>query len=336
MIENSNPDEYVPDGHIDELLNGFIDGELTPRQQTEVERLVAHDIKIARQLQRLERCKTLINSLPRVEAPAQVLHGIKSSLAGTATQHQKPQPVYDDRAGRMHLLARRLLSAAAMVGLLGVLAAVIYTIVVPQAAPKPPVTVATTQPANSSPLAEPNPAAVGAAFCGRLELKTSNFAAVDAFVNRTIEENELSDSAGPLSQGDDGIYYISCNRLGLDSLLADLDDIWSKLDSATLLVDSEVFGKPVVVDAVTPEQIAEIAHQTGPEKRIEVAKSFAALNNMTERLPGKEIMVAIEGQGDSLVTIPKPVLTGNSKRIRKPVGRAQDGQIVRLTITVSW
>jgi len=223
-----------------------------------------------------------------------------------------------------------------MIALLGVLAVVIYTIVVPQAALEAPLPVATTQPVNRTTLAEPSPATAGAAFSGRLELKTSSFAAVDAFVNRTIEENELSGSVGSLRQGDDGIYYISCNRLGLDSLLADLDDIWSKLDSATLLVDSDVFGKPVVVDAVTPEQIAEIAHQAGPEKRIEVAKSFAALNNMAERLGGKGIMVAIEGQGDSLVTIPKPVLTGNSKRIRKPVGQAENGQVVRLTITVSW
>ncbi|MFH1717097.1 MAG: hypothetical protein ABIF19_07080 [Planctomycetota bacterium] len=335
MIENSNTDEYASDMHIDELLNGFIDGELTPRQQTEVERLVAHDIKIARQLQRLQKCKALVSSMPHAEAPAQVLHGIRSSLARIAPLHEEG-PVYDERAGRIQLLARRLLSAAAMIGLMGVLAAVIYAIIVPQATPETPVAIGTGQPENRIDLTEPSPAAAGPAFCGRLELKTSSFAAVDAFVNRAIEENELSDSASPIKQRDKGIYYISCSRQGLDSLLADLDDIWSKLDSATLLVDSEVFGKPVVVDAVTPEQIAEIVHQDNPEKRIDAAKSFAVLNNMAEQLPGRGILAAIEGQNNSLMTIPKPVLTGNSKRIRKPAGQAEDGRLVRLTITVSW
>jgi hypothetical protein len=183
---------------------------------------------------------------------------------------------------------------------------------------------------------EPIYAAAGMAFCGRLELKTSSFAAVDALVNRTIEENELSDSTNVAQLHENGIYYIRCSRQGLDSLLTELDDIWSKLDSATLLIDSEVFGKPVVVDAVTPEQIAEIARQNNLEKRIETAKSFAVLNNMTEQLPGKGILAAIEGQNDALMAIPKPVLTGNSKRTRKPTNSEEDGRLIRMTITVSW
>jgi len=334
MIENSNTDEYAYDEHIDELLNGFVDGELTPRQQTEVERLVAHDTKIARQLHRLQKCKALISSMPHVEAPAEVLHGIRSSLAKMAPSHQE-EPVYNERVGRVHLLARRLLSAAAMIALVGVLAAVIYTIVVPQAPPAPMVTAGTTQPANTA-STQPSFAAAGAAFCGRLELKTSSYAAVDAFINRTIEENELSDATNPAQLQENGIYYISCSRQGLDMFLADLEDIWSKLDSATLMVDNEVFGKPVVIDAVTPEQIVEIARQDNPERRIDTAKSFAVLNDLTEQLPGKGILVAIEGKNDSLMAIPKPVLTGNSKRARKPTGKAEDDSLIRLTITVSW
>ena len=334
MIENSNTDEYAYDKHIDELLNGFIDGELTPRQQTEVERLAVHDTNIARQLQRLQKCKALISSMPRAEAPAEVLHGIRSSLASMTPSRQE-KPVYDQRSGRVHLFARRLLSAAAMIGLVGVLAAVIYTIVVPQAAPNPMVTAVTTQPANTG-VTEPIYTAAGTAFCGRLELKTNSFAAVDAFVNRTIEENELSDVTNTAQLQENGIYYISCSRQGLDAFLEDLDDIWSKLDSATLMVDSEVFGKPVVVDAVTPEQIAEIARQNNTESRVETAKIFAVLNNVTEQLPSKGILAAIEGQNDSLMAIPKPVLTGNSKRVRKPAGQAEEGSLVRLTIKVNW
>lgn len=335
MNSNSNADNYAPDARIDELLNGFIDGELTPRQQTEVERLAAHDVKIAQRLQKLQKCKTLVSSMPHAEAPVKVLNGIRNSLARMAPLHEE-EPVYDERAGRIQLFARRLLSAAAMIGLVGVLGAVIYTIISPQTAQKPPVAVDAQQPVNRIGLAQLPPSAAGPAFCGRLELKTSSFAAVDAFVNRTIEENEISDSASPDEQRDRGIYYVSCNRQGLDSLLSDLDDIWSKLDSATLTVDSEIFGRPVVVDDVTPRQIAEIAHQDNSEKRIEIARNFAVLNSTAERLPDRGIQVAIEGRNDSLVTIPKPVMTGNSKRTNKPAGRIEDGRLVRLTIIVSW
>ena len=45
--------------NMDELLNSFIDGELTPRQQTEVQRLIAHEEKVAQRLRQLQKCKML-------------------------------------------------------------------------------------------------------------------------------------------------------------------------------------------------------------------------------------------------------------------------------------
>ena len=41
--------------NLDELLNSFIDGELAPRQHTEVQRLMAHDQKIAQRLEQLQQ-----------------------------------------------------------------------------------------------------------------------------------------------------------------------------------------------------------------------------------------------------------------------------------------
>ena len=118
------------EGRIDELLNGYIDDELAVRQRTEVERLVAHDPKIERRLHELQKCRTLLASLPCAEAPPQILREVKISLASTAAIYA--QSSYGRRMGRIHLLARRMVSAAAMLGLVGLLAAVIYTIIAPQ------------------------------------------------------------------------------------------------------------------------------------------------------------------------------------------------------------
>jgi len=104
-------------------------------------------------------------------------------------------------------------------------------------------------------------------------------------------------------------------------------------------VNTEVFGVQAVVDAVTTEQIAEIADQVSPEKRIEIAKDFGVLNNMAEHLPDREIRAAIEAGHSSLTQqwrILKPVLTKTQKSVKNPADQAQEKQKVRLTIIVDW
>ena len=132
MKEDSDMDAYAYDGRIDELLSGFIDDELETRQRTEVERLMARDPRIQQRLVQLQKCRMLVGSLPCAEAPPQILQGVKASLAEESTAQAQEELAGNQRAGRIHLLGRRILSAAAMIALVGVLAGVIYTIVAPE------------------------------------------------------------------------------------------------------------------------------------------------------------------------------------------------------------
>lgn len=301
---------------IDELLNSFIDGELTGGQRMEVERLIASDESIARRLRELQKCQVLMGSLPCAEAPAKVLEGLRASLSGGTLLSERPV-TSGERAG-----TRRLLAAAAMIALAVVLTAVIHTILAPETAPD---------------VMKPRPGlAAASGFSGRLELKTNALVAVDAFIKRAIENNNLSASAVPARQEEQRVYFLECSKDDMNLLLADLEYMWGELDSATLFVDSEVFGRPEVVNAVTTEQIAEIIDQDSTEGRIGLAKDFAALNSIAEHMPGKEIMAAIDGESRSLITIPKPLLTGKRKTITKPPGQEQDEKTVRLTIIVNW
>ena len=81
----------IDDAYIEELLNGFIDGELTARQQTEVQRLISHDRQIAQRLRQLEKCKILVGSLPHVDAPAETFAQVKASLGAKAVQDPEVQ-----------------------------------------------------------------------------------------------------------------------------------------------------------------------------------------------------------------------------------------------------
>jgi len=323
-----NPDMNMNDSNerIDELLNGYIDDELTSKQKAEVEDLIGQDTKIAQRLRQFQKCRILVGSMPVAEAPAGVLDGVKSSLSDMTLSSEK-QPAYQEQAGKKYVLVRKVLAAAAMIGLAAVLSAIINGILPVQKAPEAPVAIETSKPS-----ARMN---ADSGFSGRLELKTSALTAVDVFIKSAIDDNGLSASIGPERRQSRRIYSLCCTREDLNSLLADLDDIWSELDSATLFVNTEDFGIQTVVDAVTTKQIAEIAGQDSYERRIELAKDFAVLNNMAEHMPDREIRVAIESGNSNLTKqwrILKPVLTGNQKTATKPAEQAQDKQTVTLTI----
>ena len=335
-----NPSE-IP--NIDELLNSFIDGELDQRHQTEVQRLIKHDKRIAERLLTLQKCKRLVSSLPYTEAPQELLGDIKASLKerellvsavrrdyAEGEQPARGEQRRREREGARHLLVRRLTAAAAMIGLVAVLAAVIYSIVAPQTQKsEPAVTVATAEkPIRQTTLAEMK-------FSGRLELKTGSPSEVAAFINKAIEYNIPSDERTAAVPGKLGeSHVLICSRQNLRSILADLGTIWDKFDSATLFIETDRPEGQIVVDAVAPEQIIEIAKQDDFETQIKTAKYFAAMNNMAKLSPGREVLTAIDNSIPDLITIPKPVLTSSEKTIKKPPAQAEDSQKIHLTITV--
>lgn len=225
----------------EELLNSFIDGELTERHRIEVARLISHDARAAQRLRELQKCKMLVNSLPRADAPQELAEQVKTSLERRTPLVQQPAG-FRERKGARHLLARKVLTVAAMIGLVAGLATVIYTIVAPESV------------------------APATGFYGRLELKTSDLMVVDAVVSRAIEDNNISRESGTRSQKGKSVYALSCSREALSLLLADLGDIWEKFDSATLFVQTKAPGKQVVVEGVSAEQIVDLI--TPPKPRL--------------------------------------------------------------------
>lgn len=305
--------------NIDELLNSFIDGELTESQQSEVQRLIADDGQVARRLGELQACKALVSSLPPAEAPAGILDQIKTLVQAKTAQSQ--QSVYSGSGeARRFVLIRRVVAAAAVIGLIVVLAAVVQTLIPHEVAPD-----------GAGPAAK----VAADAFSGRLELKTTTFAAVDASIKKAIHNNGLSDCVIPTRVGDKNVYSVRCTKERLNLLLADLNKIRQEFDTATLLVETEQFGKPLMVGAVTAEQIAEIVNQQNLTECIDVAKDFVLLHNMAESMPGKDILAAIGDEQPSLINIPKPVFTWNKETVEPSPTQLDDSQKVNLTIVLS-
>jgi hypothetical protein len=315
-----------PDQNIDELLSSFIDGELTDSQRADVERLIAYNPQVAQRLRQFQKIKMMVSSLPHVKSPREMVERIKASLAAEALSAE--QPIYlDKRKGIRQLMLRRVVAVAAMIALVAVLGGVIYSILVPETASER----ATMTASNVKSLSDETAAVI---FSGRLELKAGALPAVDAFINRAIEDNGLSDYVTKTVQPSNRLYSLNCSRGDLNSLLADLQGIWQRFGSATLYVDTERFNAPVVVNAVTAEQTAEIVNQDNPERSIEVAKDFAVLNNMAELMPGRQISAAIDNKGVDLIQIPKPVLTGGDRKKTEKTVTPESKRDVSLTIVV--
>jgi uncharacterized membrane protein len=317
-----------PDPNIDELLNSFIDGELTENQQADVARLVACNPQVEQRLQQFQKTKMLISSLPRDKAPRDMVERVKALLAIDAKLAEQRR-YREKRIGMRQLLARRVLAAAAMIALVAVLGAVVYTILAPENIPE--------QPTATVAVVEPGPTAASLAkLSGRLELRTGALTAVDAFINGAIEGNGLSDCVTIERQPNQGMYSINCSRQELKLLLADLQSIWQQFNSARLYVDTEQFNTPIVIDAVTVEQATKVIGQDNPQKSIEVAKDFAVLNSMAELMPGKQISTAVDDKGVDLIPIPKPVLTGDRKKTeRTSIAPPRHKPEVSLTIVVT-
>jgi hypothetical protein len=240
--------------NIEELLNSFIDGELTQREANEVDRLIAEDARIARRLRELQKSKILVGSLVRAEAPSEVAEQVKASLERKKLLAQRAER-FDGWAGARYLMVRKVLTAAAMIGLVAVLGAVIYTIVTPEGGLEEPTTEVRVLAAGSH---------------RRLELKANNVIAVNGFINKAIEDNIL-DCSSFTRRADKTEYVFSCNREDLTSLLTRLGSMW---EETKLVVDTGKVGDEKVFDGVNAEQFAEIVGDfvlpkpevLGPEK----------------------------------------------------------------------
>ena len=296
------------DMNIDELLNGYIDGELSQRHQTEVQRLINHDPAIVQRLRELDKCKTLVNSLPRAQAPAGLLEDVKASLERRALLGLQSE-TFDQQAGARDLLVRKVLTVAAMIALVAVLGTVIYTIVAPDAELSKPIAANRWElPTDTIKDEHTAPIMAASEFSGRLELKTADFSAVNAAVRKAIEENGLLEKVTTPGEQETGRYSVKCSRKSLSLLLVDLESLWEKFDSATLFVDISDAGAQIAVDTVTAKQIAEIVNQDSCNRSVEVAK----------------ILAGSDPAARDLIIIPKPVMTGN----------VDDTKKINLTIVV--
>ena len=88
------------DPNRDELLNCFVDGELSPRQRTEIKRLAANDPEIAGKIKQIETVRNLLRSLPREDPPGEVAENVRVLLERQMHDEEEDTDVQTEIASR--------------------------------------------------------------------------------------------------------------------------------------------------------------------------------------------------------------------------------------------
>ena len=297
----------------------------------------------------MQKTRNLVGAIPKVKAPESIVEQIKEQLE-RRTLVGSSVDEYDEIEGAKHLLGRRLLSAAAVIVLFIALSIIVYTIMAPAgnddkmiasnnwltedidtvvktksaepAAPK-------TAKVEKTEIVKPQPER----FSGRLELLTSQFIGVDAYVKRSILDSGVVLVELPMANKQKGQYQLRCDHKVLNNFLTDLNAIDDKIDSTRLRLFDKQSGIDIVVNDVTAEQINAIATQADMQESLKLAKSTAAINDMVTDLRAAEMLLETPDVNIESLSIPKPVLTSNDITIKTtPVADANE--IIELIIKV--
>ncbi len=311
MTENQND--------IDQLLSCYIDGELSQRQETEVRRLVDHNPELAGKLNSMQRQKQLLENMPVENAPQGILGAVRDSLERKFIIDEYSQTGHGLESKR-HLLARKLLTTAAMLLLVGVMALVVFNIIRPV---EPGDTIAgenffqkyieqKTDDQSEQPRADFAVIDTRRPLWATLDLVTSYEPAVNAYLKQAISELGLIHSTIPRHRQLSSSYTINCTYDQASRLVAELGLIWDKCRKQRLTIHGENPDINFTIHDITNREFAALLDNETDLSHVSFAKHLLDTRRMLKPLPGSEIITALDRSINEKLaaSVPvKPVLT---------------------------
>lgn len=322
---------------IDELLMASVDEVLTPRQQTELARLLQHQPEAAEQLRAFERQRKLLCSLPIETAPASLVDEVKARMerklileGGSRTQGLRE---------RGTLVRRRFMTAAAMLLLpLSLLGYVVYHIVAPtledtQGLPTAKQLLKDETQANSPEIATPM-APAPLPFDGVLILTTERPMLVAQSIEKQIFLRSMEHQTVPNRTAETTTFQMDCPAEALAEFMESLRPLWNQSTGVRLtLRDSDAPERTVTINSARPEQIQALVRQPDKMLMLAAARQYASATIMPLRPDAGQPNVW--GQGDAMtpegLSIPRPILAWPQPETE---GKPEKQPHVRLMIEV--
>ena len=111
---------------IEELLNAFVDGELSDKERQHVEHLLSEDAEARELLSQIKQISQHVSALPMTSAPKELVDNVQYELEREFLLGK--EDVMSELAGEKHLQVRWLMSAAAVLVLAGVIVTVVVSV----------------------------------------------------------------------------------------------------------------------------------------------------------------------------------------------------------------
>ncbi len=325
---------------IDELLSGYLDGELSQRQHTEVQRLIEHDPDTRAKVDQLRKQKLLMLAMPVESAPDTLIDDIKIAMERKLILDESPTGTSESE-GRRQLYFRRAMTAAVIFVLLGSLIAIVVNIIAPAPASNDNFATNTntgidSTVENTSPL--PRPEIVRpkdeALFSANLALTTKESIAMSSFVWKAIFNNGLRDDTYPERLTSKTTYQITSDVDRVIALLNEIATAWDRCDTAALSAYSAGIDSDIVIENITAQQAVSVFTQDNTDKRLELAKVYATLNTSTG--DDREQMLLAMKANDSKDVPPIPIKPEYTSGPKTPVAKPDhDAEKVTLIITIT-
>jgi hypothetical protein len=276
---------------IEEMLNSYIDGELDERRSTEIKRLIDNDKEVFGLYDSLKRYKSLMDAVSRTPCPEGLHENITKQLERQILLADTDS--YSHKAGRRHLLIRRLMTAAAMVALGAVLSLVILDIFVPKSSRDKMMSNAMggktiKQVLYEKPFPdEPPPQDKKVAqkkhydlpLVAILTLQTDKPIEVDWLVAKALNTTGLFKQTSAIDRQSGSVRYVlKCSKTSLINLLGELSFVWPQCDNAKLDIGAEQAGKYVTIDNITAQQTMDICKADDFSVRLRMANDLAVIN----------------------------------------------------------
>ena len=310
---------------IEELLNSYLDGELDERKSNEIKRLIDNDKEIQSLYDSLKRYKSLMQTVSRVPVP----EGLCENITAQLERHilLADTDIYSHKAGRRHLMARRLMTAAAVIVLAAVLSVIVFDIFVPKSSREQLMTNVLRKRAAKQVLYErpfdetkqeedkqivPE-TAVDAPLVAILTLETKSLIEVDWLVAKALTTTNLFNQTAAIDRQPGSVRYVlNCNKYSLVGLMQELSFIWPQCTNAKMDIGTEQVGKYITISNISTQQLLEICKTENFGQRLRMANDLAVINKVTSSAAINRLYAAADTDYD-LLKPQKPALTSVEK-----------------------
>jgi len=308
---------------IEELLNGYLDGELDERQQTEIKRLISNDPQIAERLRELESCKKLVNSLGNQSPPEEIIEDIKSALERKTLLQETPARS-EPAKGRRELFMRKVVSYAAVILLGAILGTVVYEIIgpteisnEPQIARRELQQKIEIQPGSESTQPAKEQSAVATSetmqqpdflktFEVKVELSTTQPELIASVINNCAKHFPLNFVGPQTSFGNTATLSLGENEL--EFLLSEINSVLP--DKSGFRAELNYGSESTVVENLSFSRFVEFFGSGSPSEII-ASTHRAEVSNQLEQTELTRSIESTLTERQDLSKIPKPVLTSD-------------------------